>query len=673
MSAEGHHKTYIPSHPLSWFPQFLQLSRNRFRAQGHLLGAAILVGIVAGLGAIVFSVACNVAAHYCMGSLIGFHEAIPPANDERVNEQIGWLLQWLPAGPADPVPWLLLLVPTLGGIISGFIVFRFAPEAEGHGTDSAIAAYHYHQGFIRPRVPLVKIVASAITIGSGGSGGREGPIAQVGAGFGSILGRLLKMRPAERRILMEAGVGAGIAAIFRAPLAGALFAAEVLYRKPEFESEVIIPAGMASVVSYCTFGMFFGWRPLFDTPPLAFDNAWRLVPYLGLAVAMALLAMVYTRTFYGVTYLFKKLPISNYFKPAAGAFLTGVVGASLYLGWKWTTGEEQPSLLAVMSFGYGILQQGLSLVDPSSPPQHLLYADAATLHRNLYIYQIPWEVLLAVALSKILTTSLTIGSGGSGGVFGPSMVIGGCAGGALGLLFDQFWPGLINPASFMIVGMAGFFAAAGKVPFSTIMMVSEMTGNYHLLLPALWVCTLSYLLSDEQSLYQSQVEGRSMSPAHKGQYVREVLAGLLVSQFFKPDSVRYLIRPEDTLSTIIDRLAQSPYSVLPVVDKEQRLQGVVVLEEVHLASQSPFSSPWLLAADLMRTRVQPLRPTNTLDQAQEIFVQNDLFALPVVDDSNKVVGIAKRSEIARIYLRHVHGTPAEDQVLAAPEAEGFSS
>ncbi len=139
--------------------------------------------------------------------------------------------------------------------MSGLLVFSIAPEAEGHGTDAAIAAYHYHQGQIRPRVPLVKIVASALTLGTGGSGGREGPIAQIGAGFGSYLGNLLRLRPIERRTLMAAGMGAGVAAIFRAPLAGALFAAEVLYRSPDFESEVIIPAGLASVMAYCTFGL----------------------------------------------------------------------------------------------------------------------------------------------------------------------------------------------------------------------------------------------------------------------------------------------------------------------------------------------------------------------------------------------------------------------------------
>jgi CIC family chloride channel protein len=205
-----------------------------------LLGLSLVVGVISGLGAIVFYAACQFVFHFALEVGAGYHPHNPGGEPPLFTETAGALR-----------PWLLLLIPVLGGIVSGLIVFTFAPEAEGHGTDAAIAAYHHHQGQIRPRVPLVKIVASALTLGTGGSGGREGPIAQIGAGFGSFLGRIFRLAPAERRILMAAGMGAGIAAIFRAPLAGAMFAAEVLYRSPDFESEVIIPAGLASVIAYC--------------------------------------------------------------------------------------------------------------------------------------------------------------------------------------------------------------------------------------------------------------------------------------------------------------------------------------------------------------------------------------------------------------------------------------
>ena len=227
-----------PNGILGCIPEAVKLSHNRFRAQIRLLGLAALVGIVAGLGAIVFYFATRVAEHYALGMIAGYYPEPRPGGENPMS--------WLPVSAHPLYPWLLLVIPTIGGLISGVIVFTFAPEAEGHGTDSVIDAYHNRQGQIRPRVPLVKIIASSITLGTGGSGGREGPIAQIGAGFGSLLGNLLRLRPAERRILMAAGMGAGIGAIFRAPLAGTIFAAEVLYSSSEFEPEVIIPAGIAT-------------------------------------------------------------------------------------------------------------------------------------------------------------------------------------------------------------------------------------------------------------------------------------------------------------------------------------------------------------------------------------------------------------------------------------------
>jgi CIC family chloride channel protein len=631
--------TSAPSHPWRWFPEFLELGRRRLRPKARLLGLSLVVGVIAGLGAIIFYWACQVVVHVALDAFVGYRPTAPGGEPSLF-------------GDTDTPfrPWLLLIAPVVGGLLSGLLVFSLAPEAEGHGTDSAIAAYHLHQGRIRPRVPLIKIIASALTIGSGGSGGREGPIAQIGAGFGSFLGSLLKLRAAERRVLMAAGMGAGVAAIFRAPLAGALFAAEVLYRSPDFESEVIIPAGLASVTAYCTFGLAFGWAPLFSLPPevlasLTFTNPWQLAAYLVLALFMVVLAMLYTRSFYWLTHLFHKLPIKRHFKPAIGAFLSGVVGVGLYYVLR-----EDARVLAVLSFGYGSLQEAMTTAPGSE--SSLFFA----------------LVLLAVAVGKILTTGLTIGSGGSGGVFGPSMVIGGCGGGALGIVLHAIWPELApHPATFVIVGMAGFFAAAAKTPFSTLVIVSEMTGNYNLLLPALWVCALAFLLSDEQSIYSSQVESRSLSPAHQGDYVREVLAGLTVSQFLTPPQEVPQVHPGDRLADVVERLSGTSFLALPVTDQQGALVGVVSLEEVHLASQSPHAQSFLVAADMMRTDVTPLKPTDRLDRALELFVESDLLALPVVDgEPRRVVGIVKRSDVSSTYLRFVHGarqTASSDSIL----------
>jgi CIC family chloride channel protein len=270
---------------------------------------------------------------------------------------------------------------------------------------------------------------------------------------------------------------------------------------------------------------------------------------------------------------------------------------------------------------------------------------------------IPFAVmLLTVAVGKILTTGLTIGSGGSGGVFGPSMVVGGCGGGALGISVHILWPWLVpHPAAFVVVGMAGFFSAAAKTPFSTLVMVSEMTGSYNLLLPTLWVCTLTFLLSDKQSIYRSQVESPARSPAHQGDYVRAVLMDLFVKQFIAEGKPIPMLHLDDSLLEVIDRLTASGYQVLPVADREAHLLGMISLDDVHLASQSPSLTPLVLAADLMRTRVSPLHADDRLDRAVELFVENNLDALPVIDNARRIVGLVRRADIARSYLQRVHG------------------
>jgi CIC family chloride channel protein len=618
----------IPSHPFRWLPEFLEFGRKRVQSQARLLGLSLLVGVISGIGAIVFYVACQFVFHYALDGTVGYRPTTPGGE---------------PAVFADSEtvfrPWLLLIVPTVGGLLSGWIVFTIAPEAEGHGTDAAIASYHYRQGHIRPRVPLVKIISSALTISTGGSGGREGPIAQIGAGFGSYLGALLRLRPADRRTLMAAGMGAGVAAIFRAPLAGALFAAEVLYSSPDFESEVIMPSALASISAYCTFGLAFGWTPLFSLSPeilntLTFNNPLELLSYTILAFSCIVLAMLYTRSFYWLTYLFHQIRLPRHVVPAIGAFLSGLLGLGLY----YLFGEEK-KVLAVLSFGYGSLQDAMTLTPNDS-----------TLNMAL--------ILLSVALGKIVTTGMTIGSGGSGGVFGPSMVIGGCGGGALGIILHRLWPALApHPTNFVIVGMAGFFAAAAKTPFSTLVIVSEMTGSYSLLLPTLWVCTVAFLLSDEQSIYSSQVESHTRSPAHQAEFVRGMLGGLTVGQFIRQVEQPTYVHIEDHLKQVLDRMSTDPHAVLPVTDSEGRLLGVVSVEEVFLATQIPDAPSVVLVADLMRSDVVPLQLNDSVDRAMELFAENDLLELPVVNNGheNRVVGVIGRAEIAGTYLRHVQG------------------
>ena len=383
-----------------------------------------LIGIVAGLGAIFFQLAIQVVVHYALGDVAGYVPA------ETAGERS------LFTGTTSPFrPWLIVGVMIAGGAVSGFLVYRFAPEAEGHGTDAAIDAYHNKRGYIRPQVPIIKTLASAITLGTGGSGGREGPIAQIGAGFGSFLATRLKLPAHDRRIMLAAGMGAGIGAIFRAPLAGALFAAEILYSTADLESDVLLPSAIASIIAYSVYELCLPIQYRFvavfgDKLNYAISSPLELLPLGLLAIILTIGAIGFVETFYGTHRLFARLPISRYLRPAIGAGLAGIVGLTLFVAM-----GSDPRALSVLSTGHGALQQAIE---------------------NSAKLGVP--LLLAIGLGKLVTTSLTIGSGGSGGVFGPSVLIGGCLGAAVGQIFHGIWPSLVpNPQVYGIVGMAGFF------------------------------------------------------------------------------------------------------------------------------------------------------------------------------------------------------------------------
>jgi CIC family chloride channel protein len=575
------------------------------RKLGRLLFLCGLVGVVAGLGAIMFFWMLEFTKHYALGVIAGYYPPGPGGEAPLFSEA---------AAPFRR--WLLLFVPAVGGLLSGLIVYTFAPEAEGHGTDAAITAYHFKRGEVRARVPLIKAVASAITIGTGGSGGREGPIAQIGAGFGSILGKLLKLSVYERRILMTAGMGAGIGAIFHAPLAGALFAAEVLYREMDMEYEVIVPAIISSVIAYAVFATRFGWNPLFQTPGFVFQNPSELIPYFILALVVAGSAAVFIQIFYGVRDSFLKIPLPSHVKPAIGGLIVGVIGFFL------------PDALGT---GYGVVQEA-------------------------FAGRVGGWMLLAVAGGKMLTTSFSIATGGSGGVFGPSVVIGGALGGAVGLAMQQLFPGMgIHPGAFVMVGMAGFFAAAANTPISTVIMVSEMTGNYHLLVPSMWVCIIAYLLVRRSTIYEKQLPTRMDAPSHVGEMMGGVLKRLTVADALGNGGRRPVIKVSEstTLHDLLDRFANSKQACFPIVDEEDRLVGVVDGRDLrHTISEAGFVDQLIIAKELAENP-PTLTPREDLYSVVHKMVASQHDELVVVDerDPQKVIGILSRSDLVAAYDR----------------------
>jgi CIC family chloride channel protein len=561
---------------------------------------SIAVGVVSGLGAIFFDELLQLTLKYCIHLRTGYME---PARGAPLATILGF---------TSPYSWLLLLIPTLGGLVSGIVVFTIAPEAQGHGTDAMIEAFHQRGGYIRKRVPFVKIFASALTIGTGGSAGKEGPIAQIGAGFGSFLASALKLRRRERRILVLAGAAAGIGAIFHAPLGAALFAPEVLYRETEFEFEAILPCVVSSIVAYSIFTQVYGRHALFFPGPVDFTLPTELLPYAIFGVVCAAVGYVYVKTFYGLRdYFFLRLRIPRMFIPAIGGLLLGLI-IFFY-----------PQ---VMDGGYGWVQMALE-------------------------GKMLWHTMFILALLKILATSCTISSGGSGGVFGPSVFIGAMLGGAFGYLGQQVAPGwVIHPYSFVLVGIGGFFAGVAKVPLASIIMACEMSASYTLLVPLMLVSAISYLLLGKTSLYEKQAFTRLASPAHMGEFARGLLEEMRVSEAVQPRPVVAI--PESMrFGELVHTVTQSPHAHFPVVNAKGEMTGILSINDIREIIFEETLAQLIVAKDVATPNVVRVFWGDSLQEALDKMALIQVDELPVVREEapNEIVTMISKRDIIGYY------------------------
>jgi CIC family chloride channel protein len=536
----------------------------------------ILIGVGAGLGALALIWCINLVKHFVLGTLVGYIPPLP--GGEGGMSQYSFHMSR---------PWMLPLATTAAGLVGGFLTWKFAPQTAGIGTNAAIRAFHNSEK-LNFKTSIFKLITSAITIGGGLTSGREGPIAQIGASTGASIANLLKLSAREGNIALAAGLGAGIAAIFKAPLAGAIIAAEIFY-KEDFEVEALVPGLIAAVVGYTIVGAATGFQPVFTPPPEAtqFDHPWTLILFALLGVGCALLARFLFTVYFQLEKFFKRFPL--WVAASIGGFCTGIIGLLV------------PSVIGT---GYGWAQFAISQDVQLLPPLMLLLA----------------------AVAEIVAASLTLGSGNSGGIFGPCVVTGGMFGGAFGYGAAYLFPSAVpHPGTYAIVGMIAFFAAAAKAPISTIIMISEMTGGYGLLGPAMFAVVTAFILSGKRTIFPAQVNSRLDSPFHADEFEPIVLHRVKTADVMihLPVYVNANASVSDAMSLIGDYGLAS----LPVVE-QSKLSGRVTLLAIHRVAETERQN--MQVKDIMSRDGSTAYPDEDLFTILKRFAAKDVGNLPVV-------------------------------------------
>jgi CIC family chloride channel protein len=541
---------------------------------GVLIATAVIVGLGGGLGAVAFRWLINSFTHIFF--------------DVMQN--------WLSfMGPA-----YVILVPAIGGLLVGPMIYFFAREAKGHGVPEVMEAIALRGGRIRPVVVVVKSLASSLCIGSGGSVGREGPIVQIGSALGSTLGQTLKLSDERIRNLVACGAAAGIAATFNAPIAGVIFALEVILGEfsVRYFSTVVISSVTASVVGRIAFGDV----PAFVVPQYSLVSPWELLLYVLLGILAGLVALLFVRTLYWFEDISDAWRFPEYVKPAVGGLLVGVLG--FYLPQVFGVGYEamEDALLGKMLLG----TMGLLI------------------------------------LAKVLATSLTIGSGGSGGVFAPSLFIGAMLGGAFGTLAHQTLPGITAaPGAYALVGMAAVFAGAAHAPITAVIILFEMTNDYRIILPLMLATVVSVLLSQKlnrESIYTLKLARRGI----RLEYGRDVdvMQGVLVGEAMTTDVDTVYA---DLSLVDLDRVFhETHHHGFPVLDGNGELFGVVTVQDLERAKER---------GPVVGLSVRDITTRQVLVAHLKRLGTRDVGRLPVVDRQNPkhLVGAIRRHDIVRAY------------------------
>jgi CIC family chloride channel protein len=572
----------------------VRLVKYRPPAQAVFLFTAVVVGFVTGLGAAVFRWLIVTITWFCF--------------------------EWLPQATQGLGPSYLILAPAVGGLLVGLLVYYFAPEAKGHGVPEVMEAVALRGGRIRPVVALVKSLASSICIGSGGSVGREGPIVQIGSALGSGVGQALNLSRDRVRNLVACGAAAGVAATFNAPIAGTVFALEVIlgsFAVPAFGT-VVISSVTASVVGR----LVFGDVPAFVVPQYTIHSLWEFPIYLVLGAAAAVVAAIYTRSIYRMEDLFESWKIRPWVKPAVGGAILGITA----LAYGLIPGLSFGAVPQVYGVGYPTIE--------------------AALNGDLLL-----PVMFALLALKIFSTALTLGSGGSGGVFAPGLFIGSLLGGCVGLSAATLFPGLPGPpGAYALVGMGAVFAGATHASMTAVIIIFEMTGDYKIILPLMLAVVTATLLNRSlmggESIYTLKLLRRGVRIQH-GRDI-DVLQRVRVEDVMTRQVVT--MHPDNSLDELTKTFLRTNRHALVVLDDDKRLVGIVSLSDLRRVDEEQRSAG-LAVGDIMTRSLITAFPDETLDVALRRMGPGDLSRLPVVvrGDPSRLVGVLRRNDLVRAY------------------------
>lgn len=582
---------------------------------GRVLFHAALVGLGAGIMGCAFFAGAEIAQNYLLEHLAGYDPL------RAVGEKVIGGLSHAPTRL-----WLLALIPALGALVASFFI-RYAPECGGGGGDATIEAFHHHNGVLRRRVIWVKPLASIATLGAGGSGGREGPTMLIGGAIGSVVGRYLRVTARERRVLMVAGVAAGISAVFRAPLGAALIAIEMLYRD-DFESDALIPSVLASVMAYSVSISVFGEATLFGHLRAYAFTPGHIPLYILLAVVVSAAGSLFVAALRVSQRLAGRIPVAKWFHPAVGGLVLGIF-VVLWLHFFGPVIGRTDQGLGILGGGYGAAQVAITGAD---------------------WLPLDWrgvEILVLLALVKIVASSITIGTGGSAGDFAPALAVGGMLGGAFGLAARLIsGDPTIEPGAFALVGMGTLYGGIAKTPLAALVLICEIAGSYELLVPLMLAEGVAFLMLRKVLLYPAQVPALRDSPAHRRD--NDALSKLRCADVLGRDRECLTFATSTKISELTERIAHTPnQDVFPIVDAAGELRGIVSAEALRVVASNPDLHQLGIAADLMIPPVSvPL--DSDLRIAAQLMVAHDLRSLPVIDPHGAIVGLIDEHDITSV-------------------------